>query len=144
METYKAMKKRHQQEVNEFPFGFAFTDDRFEAVMKEWGLDPEKDTDKVVDLGAGAFIQVKDYERMKEMFRRQKNEREDAISADKTGDGYIYQMFLYELKNHEYGYTGDSDDTVYSLGLTYEKIEDNPALSHGFKKAKDKIWAEEW
>ena len=38
-----------------------------------------------------------------------------AIAEDKTGDGFLYQMFLCELDNHEYGGTGGSKDTADAL-----------------------------
>ena len=145
METYKAMKARQQKEVDEFPFGFAFSEQQFEKMMKNWGLDhnSKEDLEKISRTISGGFIQKKDIPAMKEMFQRHGMEREDAIVSDKTGEGYIYQMFLYELKNYEFGYTGDSDDVVEALDLTYEEIEANPALKNGFEMAKNKIFSEE-
>ena len=40
-----------------------------------------------------------------EMFRQHKRQRKIAAAADKTGNGYLLEMFRYELANHEYGYT---------------------------------------
>ena len=44
-------------------------------------------------------------------------------------------MFKYELDNHEYGYTGDAEDTIEALGLTWDEINSNENLLNGFKKA---------
>lgn len=54
-------------------------------------------------------------------FCRLKEEREAAIAEDKTGDGFIYQMFLCELSNHEYNYTEDVEETLDALGYTWEQ-----------------------
>jgi len=69
------------------------------------------------------------------MGKRFEKERKDAIVADKTGDGYIYQMFLYELANHEYCLTYDYEDTFDALGLTVDEINADKRLLHGLKKA---------
>lgn len=64
---------------------------------------------------------------------------EAAIEADKTGEDFIYQMFLYELDNHEYGYTGDTEDTLDALGYTAEEVLGNPRLKRGIEKAVTEI-----
>ena len=64
---------------------------------------------------------------------------EAAISDYKTGDVFIYQMFLYELDNHEYGYTGDSEETLDALDYTMEQVQADARLLHGFEKARKKI-----
>ena len=51
MESYLELKKRHQKEVNEFPFGFAFSPAQFVEMMRKWGLDYEKDINKIVSMG---------------------------------------------------------------------------------------------
>ena len=69
------------------------------------------------------------------MSARFKQEKADAIAADKTGDGYIYQMFLYELANHEYCITYDYEDTFDALGLTAEQVNSDKRLLRGLRKA---------
>ena len=44
-------------------------------------------------------------------------------------------MFVAELLNHEYGYTGDSEDALDSLGYTMEQVEADARLLKGFQKA---------
>ena len=36
------MRNRQQQEVNALPMRFAFSQEQFHEVMKEWGLDQKK------------------------------------------------------------------------------------------------------
>ena len=71
------------------------------------------------------------------MIHRHQQEIKDQIEADKTGEGFIYDMFYTELANHEYSYTGDVTDAVNACGLTVEQLNANPALIIGLKKAAD-------
>ena len=109
-------------------------------MMNAWGLDPEKDLDKIYRLGdAGGFYLRTDARLVCDTFCRFKEEREAAIAEDKTGDGFIYQMFLCELANHEYNYTEDVEETLDALGYTWEQIMADKRLLHGLKMAQKKI-----
>ena len=143
MNSYLEMKNKHQEEVNKFPMYFAFGDEQIKKTFAKLGLDPDKDMDKVVGIGGGGFILKEDKERFKEMFRKHREDYDAAIASDSTGDGFIYEMFLYELNNHEFGYTHDASDTIRSLGLTRKKIESDSRLLHGFKKACIRILEQE-
>ena len=111
---YDEIKQKHQNIVNEFPMKFAFSDEQFNKGMKELGLDP-KDTNKVVSIGGGGFIRKTDAKRFGDMWDTLRKEHNDLIKADKTGEGYIKDMFVSELENHEYGYTYELDDTLDAL-----------------------------
>ena len=110
MNQYRELLQKHQQEVNVLPIRYAFGEQQFREMMNAWGLDPEKDLDKIYRLG-----------------------------EDKTGDGFIYQMFLCELANHEYNYTEDVEETLDALGYTWEQIMADKRLLHGLKMAQKKI-----
>ena len=62
-----------------------------------------------------------------------------ACGEDETGEGFIYEMFLDELDNHEYGYTRDTEDTLYALGYTADEVLGNPRLKRGIEKAVTEI-----
>lgn len=137
---YIEMKQRHQAEFDAFPMFFAFTQESFDKGMKKLGLEPsdlrEPDWRKqVCPITGGGFIRRSDAEKMQKMLVRHRTEIKEAIEADKSGDSFIYQMFRYELANHEYGYTQDAVDVLDTLGITYEMMEENPALKSGFLKA---------
>ena len=51
------MRNRQQQEVNNLPMRFAFSQKQFNEIMEEWGLDPKKDLDKIARIPFGGFIQ---------------------------------------------------------------------------------------
>ena len=136
---YKELHDRHQAEINAFPFGFAFSQEQFDKMMVErFNLEPT-DTDKIYSIGGGGYIRKEDHQAMCDMIERHAKEKKDVIAADLTGEGYIYDMFVYELANHEYMITMTSDDTLDALGLTWEDVKADSRLSHGLKKAKKYI-----
>lgn len=135
MNAYLELKNRHQEEINAFPLHFAFGEEQVQKKIKELNLDPDTYYREIVGIGFGGFILKKDLPAYREMSNRHKMEREEALASDLTGDGYIYEMFCYELRNHEYGYTLDVTDTLESLGLTMEQVEADPRLKHGLQEA---------
>lgn len=144
MNRYAELRERQQAEFNKLPLGFAFSDKQFGEMMQRWGLDPEKDLDKITRIPYGGFIQKKDLDLFHETVERHGAEMKAAIEADETGEGFIYEMFLYELDNHEYGYTGDTEDTLDALGYTAEEVIGNPRLKRGIEKAATEIHRRDW
>ena len=132
--SYDEMKKRHSEEYNKFPIKFAFSDKQFKEGMKELGL-TENDTDKIVSIGYGGFIRKTDVKAFNEMNKRHREEEKQAIINDKTGEGYIKDMFESELANHEYSYTYDLTDTLQAIGLSMEEIQSKENLRNGLNLA---------
>lgn len=135
MNKYLELHEKQQAEVESFPMFFAFNNKQFEEGMRSLGLSPG-DTAKIYKLGnTGGFYRKSDAPAFREMMERHAKEMEDAIEADPTGDGFIFDMFNYELANHEYGYTHDPEPTLECLGLTMAQIQADPRLLHGWRKA---------
>ena len=134
MNKYEEIKNKHQKRVNDFPLGFAFSNEQFKNMMEKWGL-TLNDTDKICSIGGGCYIRKTDKEALCALINRLNNEKENAIAADLTGDGFIFDMFVYELANHEYCITYDLEDTLDALGLTAEQINADKRLTHGLNKA---------
>lgn len=140
MNRYAELCQRHKKEVNALPIGFAFSTAQFSKMMRGWGLDPEKDLDKIYRLsGTGGYYKKADAQLIWDTFSRHEAEREVAIAEDKTGEGFIYEMFLYELDNHEYGYTMDTEDALDALGYTADEVLADPRLKRGIEKAVTEI-----
>ena len=139
MNKYSELRQRQQQEFNALPLGFAFSQKQFDEMMQEWGLDPEKDLDKIYRIPGGGYVQKKDADLLHQTTERHSAEIATAIAEDKTGEGFIYEMFLAELADHEYGYTGDSEDTLDALGYTAEEVLGDPRLKRGIEKAVAEI-----
>lgn len=139
--TYAELRDRQQKEVDALPLGFAFTDEQYGRMMHAWGLDPDTDKDKIRSIGCGGYVRNQDAEAFHATLDRHRAEMDAAIAADGTGDGFICQMFRYELANHEYRYTLDPDETLDALGYCAEDIQDDPRLMRGFRKAAEEILA---
>jgi hypothetical protein len=130
------MKEKHQEEIKRFPLFFAFSVEQFNEGMKKFGLQ-STDTAKICKIGMGGFCKRKDASRFRKMLNRHERKYQAAIARDRTGEGFIFDMFFYELGNHEYCYTNDIRDTLESLGLTENKVNASEKLKHGLLKAID-------
>ena len=136
MNKYEELKNKQQEEINAFPLGAAFGNKQFAEMMNKWGL-TENDTDKIYSIGGGCYIRKSDHTAFHEMLDRHEKERKDAIAADTTGNGYIYDMFYAELANHEYCITLDLEDTIYALGLSVDEINADNRLLRGLNKSRN-------
>ena len=143
MNRYEEMRNRHQKAFNALPLKFAFTDEQFEKCMAEWGYTTE-DTDKIYKFAGNGFYRREDNELIRNTIHEHNDEMEKAIADDKTGEGFIYEMFLCELRNHEYGYTGDTEYTLDMLGYTPQDLEKDKRLAIGLRKACKQIQKEEY
>lgn len=142
MNRYTELKQRQQKEFNAFPMQYAFSERQFAEGMAALGLTPE-DTDKIYKAPGGGFYRKKDSQRLKDMLDRFDRELAEAIAADETGEGFIFDMFLAELENHECGYTGDVEEALDALNFAAEEIRSDPRLKHGFEKAVAEICRQE-
>lgn len=133
MNKYVQLKEKHQNLFNAFPISFAFNHKQFAEGMKSLGLSPE-DKDKVVGIGGGGFIRKKDKEAFNKLIRDNKKEMQDEILADKTGEGFIKDMFLYELANHEYAFNPLESEDESSTSFIVKPVAIN-VLSSGLKVA---------
>ena len=138
MNAYDEIKKRHQEEVNALPMYWAFTEERFEEVLKELGL-TKNDTDKLCRAPGGGFCLASDAQMIVSTLIRHSKELKAAVKADKTGEGFIKDMFLSELRNHEYTYTLETEETIESCGFTEEQVEADPRLKLGLEAASKQL-----
>lgn len=137
---YAEMKSKQQKIFDEFAEGkiyyiFALSDHEFNKQLKEYGLN----MDDIRSIGGGGFIRREYYKDFIELIKSFTKEQEEAIAQDKTGNGFIKSMFLYELNNHEFAYTQDIFDTLDYLDLTLEQINKNQALKKGLMMAIELI-----
>ena len=140
--TYREMKERHQAEVNDFLHQFAFfafNDDQAKEGLAKLGIKKNAARQKLVSLGAGGYLlkdHVKDWY---EMNKRHFAERDAAINDPESGAEFAKGMFVVELDNHEYSYTGTCDDAIFSLGYSWEDINNDPILARALFDACKEI-----
>lgn len=116
METYAQQKKRHQDEISGFSGLFwAFSNKQ----LKE-GLDKVKAEEKdIVSIGAGGFILRTQVKAFTDTLKRHEQERKDLKKDTKI----FFDALVYELNNHEYCITYNTQDALDSLGLTKEDVD---------------------
>lgn len=134
MNPYVEMTKRHEKEVAEFPMFFAFSQEQFNEGMKKLGLEPTE-VKKVESIGLGGFVRKCDVEKLDAIFDRQAQELREAIYSDTDGTGFAYEMFRYELSNHEYDVTMDAEPSIRSCGLTVADVAKSDVLTKALKNA---------
>ncbi len=119
METYTELKKRHAEDLNNFKgIFFAFSNEQFREGMKKIELMPD-DTKKICSLGAGGYILKEKSKSFSDMFKRHREE----MKQKQEDEFFLFSALVYELQNHEYGYTYDPTAALDSLGLTADKIK---------------------
>ena len=133
--SYLTLKAEMQKELEAFPMQFAFNMKQFEDGMKALGLTKD-DTDKIVSIPGGGFVRKTDAGAFMDMIKRHRDKHQAAINADTDGTGYIYEMFDYELSNHEYSYTYDPEPALNALGLTLQEVKANPIMLAAFNRAR--------
>jgi hypothetical protein len=132
--SYLELKRRHQEDVNEFPMFWAFNKHQFAEGMQKLGLEPYQ-FGEVCKMPAGGISRKSDVPRFYEMMERHDAEMKAAVDADATGEGFVFDMLNYELANHEYVITRDVSDTLRSLGFSIEDVRASDNLKNGLKKA---------
>lgn len=132
---YKIMKERHQKEVNELPYMFAFDNEQFKRGLEKLGLN-ENEMDKLIYLGDNIYLKRTDLPKVEEVNKRHKEEIEREIKADTAGDKFIKDMFLYEMNNHEYGYTNEIEPILDVLHITDYDLRKNENIRNGLLLAK--------
>lgn len=139
MNKYIKLKEQHQKEINEFPTMFAFNLKQFNEGMAKLGV---ADKTELISIGYGGYIRKTDKESYIRMYKRIRKEEKEAMKDPE----YCYQMFKYELANHEYCISGDLEEVIGACGLTEDKIMENPMLLEALKRAEKDYLSnmEEW
>lgn len=114
--------------VDESAF-FAFDEKQFEEGLDELHV-TEKD---IVRAGYGMFVLKDKIDGLHQLSESSDREMKEGM---KDRD-FVYDMFRYELANHEYCITGDYTETLDALNLTMDEVEDNPMWLEQLKKARN-------
>ena len=71
-----------------------------------------------------------------ELADRTAKERQALIDDPETGAAFARDMFLTELEDHEYSWTGDAADALTALGYTWDRVQADPVLKRAFEEAE--------
>lgn len=135
MNSYQQMVAKHQKEISEFPLVYGFGKEQIDEGMRKLGLKPSERNKVTSYFGVGDFLRITDVPALKSMLMRHEAERKAAIAADKTGEGFIFDMVDTIMADHEFGYTQDFTDTLYDLGMTVEQVNADERFLHALQKA---------
>ena len=129
-ETYEAMRKRHQNEINSFPCFFAFNKQQLEEGKRSLGV---KSDHELYSGFGGMIYRRKDAPKLRDMLNRHSTELQNALRTD---DDFLYKAVRIELSNHEYCVSGDWDEPLGALGLDFEEVCQDERLRRICAKAE--------
>ena len=140
-QEYLDLKKKHEQELNDFPIAYAFNDEQLQEALKKLGATREE---CVTVFGHGDIVKKENAPKFIAMLKRHTQEVKDALIADVD---FAIAAFLYEMNNHEYciNYDGDGD-VLGCFGLEWEDLEklDLETAYRIARKEHMRIAHEEW
>ena len=136
MNKYSELRNRQEKEMNALPMHFAFNNAQFKEALAEMNLTTDNCKDKLYKGVSGSFYLKTDSKVIHNTFERFDTEKSQAIENDKTGKGYMLDMFTYELANHEFCITYDLTDTLESLGISIDEVNKNPLMLSALLEAK--------
>jgi hypothetical protein len=143
MNLYKTWRDQKQKKVDdylrEFAF-FAFNENQFADGLKKLNISKEESPKLLSKLGnTGGFILKDKAKGFKELLDTADYEQDAAIHDPETGSQFALDMFRYELDNHEYSLTLDTEETLEALGYTWEDVQADPVLAIALREACEEI-----
>ncbi len=136
MNRYKRLKTIYRKKKDDIPVLFVLKDEQLKEKIKESGLKGFYD---VASCGNGKCIRMEDLFYFTMICLEENDKHHQYIMEDRTGEGYIKDMFICELENHNYANTNDLKDTLNALNLTQKQIDESPTLRHGLELAKKEV-----
>ncbi len=119
MTTYQELKQSHSKDIDNFEgIFFAFNQEQFKEGMEKVGL-TVSDTKSIYSLGAGGYIRKDKSKDFENMLERHTKERQELKKEEKT----LLSALVYELQNHEYCISGDTEPALNALGFTKDEID---------------------
>lgn len=141
MGLYKEQRAGQQRRMNDFLSKyafFAFSEKQFNEGLKQLGIAPGT-KGAIATIPGGGYLLADKAQEFTDILKSFTQERAAAIQDPETGQEFAFDMFLTELYNTEYGYTGDTTEAIEHLGYTLQEIEAEPVLKAAFEKACKRI-----
>lgn len=139
---YSKWKQERQEALNKLPIKFAFGNKQFKEAMEELGL-TENDTDKIFSVGAGGFMRKDDKQLFMDWLKS------NDLEERKKDKAFFQSMIMYELGNHEYGYTYDLEETLNACNISRKDLKNNKQYAEWLEEARQEYlkiqnkWEEE-
>ena len=127
-QEYVDLKRKHEQEMNDFPIAFAFNDEQLQRALEKLGATSKEEC--VTVFGHGDIVKRENAKPLVEMLQRHTNEIKDKLKEDIE---FAEAAFLYEMDDHEYAINWSADEDVMDcLSIDWEFIR-----KHGLQMAYD-------
>lgn len=126
---YMEIKEYYHKQINDFPAIFAFSKAQFDEKYNT----PEFKGHKLLKNGFGSYIRKKDKWKWLNLWDR----RAQDISLLKENESAFLEAIVYELGNHEYGYTYDISPIkrIFDLNESHNDLIER-AIAQYFKEVK--------
>jgi len=132
MNKYKEFKEKQSKLLNKLPLHFAFGKKQFNELLVELNLTQDNYKKFLCQTSNGAIWLKSDIHLRTEWIENYDKE----YSELKKNPSFMYEAFLYEMNNHEFGYTRNPEQTLEALFLTEAEVNNNKELLFQFKKAR--------
>ena len=109
---YVELKEKHSREIDGFPVFFAFSNQQLEEGLEKLAVTKEN----ICSIGSGGFVAKNKRADFDAMFSRWEKESKDALKDD----AFLADAIIYELNNHEYGYTMDPEPALDAIGVSLD------------------------
>jgi hypothetical protein len=128
-QAYLDLQKRQQQELEDFPIAYAFSDKQLEEALEKLGAEK---SECVTVFGHGDVVKRSDVPDLLAMLKRHTKELHDALKDKEFAEA----AFLYEMDNHEYAINWDGDADVLACFSLDEKKLHEMGLDDAYRNAR--------
>lgn len=117
-QEYLDLQKRQQQEFEDFPIAYAFSEQQLTEALEKLGAEK---SECVTVFGHGDVVKKKDVPALLSMMKRHTAELHEALKDKEFAEA----AFLYEMDNHEYAINWDGDaDVLACFSLDEKKLHE--------------------
>lgn len=139
-QEYLDLKKRHEQEVSNFPVAYAFNEQQLKEALEKLGATKEE---CVTVFGHGDIVKRSDAKAFIAMLENHVDEIKRKLREDVE---FAEAAFLYEMDNHEYAINWSADEDVLDCFCINWEFICKYGLQMAYDGARNKHMknAEEW
>lgn len=128
-QEYLDLQKRQQQEFEDFPIAYAFSEQQLTEALGKLGAEK---SECVTVFGHGDVVKKKDVPALMSMMKRHTKEIHEALKDKEFAEA----AFLYEMNNHEYAINWDGDADVLACFSLDEKKLHEMGLGDAYRNAR--------
>lgn len=133
---YEDWNNKKQKAFDALPIKFAFSEEQFDRVLREFGLTRDNCAEHLARITGNGFMLKKDVHLLGEVSQQYEEELKELLKDDV----FVVDMFVYEMKNHEYQYTEEDEEITDACGIGYEQFKADKRLRKLFAEARTQFW----